>query len=70
MCQAVHLYPLSMSEPGTFEIVQYWDFLRIFWTEDRVNSWWDAVYGDVVTTERPENMILLSHDAHHYHTLG
>ena len=70
MCQAAHLYPFSMSEPGTLGVTDFWAFLRTFWTAERVDSWWEAVYGDVVTTERPENMILLSRDAHHYHTQG
>ena len=70
MCQAAHLYPLSMSDPETLEVLDFWAFLRTFWKEDRVSSWWNAVYGDVVTTKRLANMILLSQDAHHYHTLG
>lgn len=52
-----------MSEPETLEVTDFWEFLRTFWTEDRVSSWWDAVYGDIVTTKRLANMILLSQDA-------
>lgn len=52
------------------EIADLWGFLYIFWTDEHVKRWRDVVYGDAATTKRPENIILLSQDAYHYHTLG
>lgn len=44
-----------MPENGTLGAQVFWDFFHIFWVEDKVNSWWDSIYGDIPTTKRAEN---------------
>lgn len=59
-----------MADPSTAGVNMFWLTLRMFWTEERVNRWWSAVFDDNYGTEKPENLITLSPNAHKMHTQG
>ena len=59
-----------MTNPSTAEVNLFWRTLRIFWTEERVNQWCRAVFGNNDGTEKPKNLITLSPNAHKMHTRG
>lgn len=49
----------------------FWDTLRVFWTKEHVDQWSDAIFrNDDLCSERVENLLCLSCDAHSLHTLG
>lgn len=68
--KVVHIYPSSMRDPNTTGTIMFWRTLRMFWKEERVNKWWQAVYGDDAGTEKPQNMICLSPSAYEMYTQG
>jgi len=69
IAEAAHIYPFSMgklkeSEPAD----SIWNVLRQFWSEEHVNSWYNAVFP--TGTEVVQNLICLSPDAHSFHGRG
>jgi len=69
IAEAAHIYPFSMgklkeSEPST----SIWNVLRQFWSEERVNSWYNAVFP--TGTEVVHNLMSLSPNAHAFHGRG
>lgn len=59
-----------MKNPNTAGVVMFWRMLRMFWSEDRVNAWWQAIYGDEAGAEKPQNQICMSPSAHEMYTQG
>lgn len=49
-------------------VVRFFDALRYFWSEKRVDEWQNAAYGDAAGTEKVQNHITLSLNAHQLHT--
>ncbi|KKZ60914.1 hypothetical protein EMCG_00675 [[Emmonsia] crescens] len=62
-----HIFPFSMGrsemETGTF-----WDLLQIFWSQERINGWRDAILRH--GTETPENLMCFSPTLHRCHASG
>ena len=75
ICEVAHIYPYSMLSPSpATDSHQYdfWDLLKRFWSEDRIQEWRKVIFLD---QNRPDkgietfhNLICLSPDAHAYWT--
>ncbi|GFF41154.1 hypothetical protein IFM51744_04711 [Aspergillus udagawae] len=68
ICQSCHLYPYCLNNEKTKDVERLFQALRDFWSDERVNKWHDAIYGDASKTAKIENFILLSLNAHQLHT--
>lgn len=41
----------------------------MFWPEDRVDAWWQAIYRDKDGAEKPQNLICTSPSAHEMYSV-
>jgi hypothetical protein len=65
--EVAHIYPFSMRSeynPASQSVPSFWNTLRLFWSEERVNAWYDAVFPR--GTEACHNLICLCPNAHKY----
>jgi HNH endonuclease len=65
--EVAHIYPFSMRyEDNTLKQQgpSFWDTLRIFWSKERVDAWYNAVFP--TGTEVCQNLICLAPHAHAY----
>ncbi|EFR04935.1 hypothetical protein MGYG_09180 [Nannizzia gypsea CBS 118893] len=61
-----HIYPYSMHNTTQRTTIDgFWRLLSFFWTEERVNSWFDSVFPR--ETEVVENLLCLAPQMHRYH---
>jgi HNH endonuclease len=44
----------------------FWDTLRIFWSKERVDAWYNAIFSNPAKTEVCQNLLSLSPNAHAY----
>ena len=67
IAEAAHIYPLSMGKYLQMSNLptSIWGTLRNFWSEERVDSWYNAIFPS--GTEVVHNLICLSPDAHKFH---
>ena len=68
--EVAHIYPFSMRnfrEPVTFAPNSFWTVLRLFWSQNRVNAWHDAIFSSDSGTEVVFNLMCLCPNAHKYH---
>ncbi|KAH3592609.1 hypothetical protein KXV95_002432 [Aspergillus fumigatus] len=70
ICQPYPLYPVWMSDENTDVMRQFFEGLRQVWSDEKVDEWYNAIYGDVSGPEKPENLVLLSPDAYLLFTKG
>ncbi|KAF7182002.1 hypothetical protein CNMCM7691_001390 [Aspergillus felis] len=68
--ESCHLFPFSMNDWRMHRKQMFFEGLKMFWCDKKVNEWCKAVYGDVAGTEKLQNQILLSPNAHKLHTAG
>lgn len=74
--EACHLYPrcaFGGRNPG--QVKHFWTLLRMFWPEDKVNSWHAKIFKDERTseplgTETVENMLTFTSTLHRFHAKG
>jgi hypothetical protein len=59
-----------MKDENADEVQQFFAPLRHFWSVKKVDVWYNAVYGDGFGPKKPENLVLLSPDAHVLYTKG
>lgn len=53
------------------EIEQFWQALRTFWTPERLDKWWQAIYEDGHGgPENLQNLLCLDPNTHMLHGLG
>ena len=74
--EACHLYPwCAFGEKEPDRVRRFWAILRMFWPEDKVNSWHAKIFQDNRTsprrgTETVENMFTLTATLHCFHSEG
>jgi hypothetical protein len=44
----------------------FWNTLRLFWSEKRIDAWYNAIFSQVTKTEVCQNLLCLSPHAHAY----
>ena len=44
----------------------FWDTLRIFWSEERIDAWYNAIFSNSTRTEICQNLVCLTPSAHAY----
>jgi hypothetical protein len=74
MFEVAHIYPYSLlnnsSVPGS--VANFWDLLKIFWSDDRIQEWRNVVFPDQDNPNKGAetccNLVCLSPDAHAYWT--
>ena len=68
--QVAHIFPYSMfkSSPGPDSPYSFWNLLKSYWSDDRVQEWRDAIFSNqndpTQGVETCRNLICLSPDAH------
>ncbi|PWY85964.1 hypothetical protein BO70DRAFT_360784 [Aspergillus heteromorphus CBS 117.55] len=62
-----HLYPALMGNRDSPGVIGFWRTIRLFWTKEKVDSWYNAIFGDGADTEKIENMICMNSFAHRLH---
>jgi HNH endonuclease len=63
--EVAHIYPFSMRyEDNTTRGISFWDTLRMFWSKERVDAWYNAIFP--TGTEVCQNLICLAPHAHAY----
>jgi hypothetical protein len=48
----------------------FWDVLKMFWSTERVDAWYDAIFSNPNKTEVCQNLICLAPHAHAYWDRG
>jgi hypothetical protein len=70
--EVAHIYPYSMINPSstTGSPYDFWNVLKVFWSDDRIQKWRDAIFPDRRDQglETCYNLLCLSPDAHAYWT--
>ncbi|EDN10076.1 predicted protein [Histoplasma mississippiense (nom. inval.)] len=65
--EVAHIFPFALRDlqtpEQTSESSNFWNILKIFWTEEKVERWFDAIRS---TTETLINLFCLSPNAHAY----
>jgi hypothetical protein len=46
--------------------LSFWDSLRMFWSKERVDAWYNAIFSNPTKTEICQNLICLCPNAHAY----
>lgn len=68
--EAAHIFPFSMRGLQAPDIVNDtynpWSVLRMFWGQERVDAWYNAITGPVAT-ETVQNLMCLAPSVHKYH---
>lgn len=65
--EVAHIYPFSMRferNPASRSTPSFWNTLRMFWSEERVNEWYAAIFPR--GTEACHNLMCLAPHAHKY----
>jgi HNH endonuclease len=65
-----HIFPFSMRDlrqPLTLSPNSFWSVLRLFWTQDRIDEWYDAIFSSSAGTEVVSNLMCLCPNVHRYH---
>jgi hypothetical protein len=44
----------------------FWDTLRLFWSKERIDAWYNAIFSNPTKTEICQNLICLCPNAHKY----
>jgi len=66
--EVAHIYPFSMrnlKESSSTDPSSIWNVLRVFWSQERVNAWYNAVFSS--GTEVVSNLMCLAPSVHKYH---
>ena len=72
--EVAHLFPFSMLKrsPVTGSGFKFWDLLKAYWSNDRIQEWRNVLYSDQNDPDKGvetcRNLICLSPDAHAYWT--
>jgi hypothetical protein len=66
---AAHIYPFNLVKATSKEptaVARFWDLLRLFWDETRINKWRRAIFSeeDETISDGCHNMLTLSKQAH------
>ncbi|OJD09495.1 hypothetical protein ACJ73_10269 [Blastomyces percursus] len=65
-----HIFPFSMRELQSPDLVNDafnpWSVLRMFWTKERVDAWYDAITNPLAT-ESVRNLMCFAPSVHKYH---
>ncbi|EGE08668.1 hypothetical protein TEQG_07628 [Trichophyton equinum CBS 127.97] len=68
--EAAHIFPFSMRGLQAPDIVNKmynpWSVLRMFWSQEKVDAWYNAITGPVAT-ETVQNLMCLAPSVHKYH---
>ena len=65
--QVAHLYPFSLRNENCFTAWEFmWNFLEYFWEEEKVKTWFEAIFENG-GTEVVSNMLCLARQVHAYH---
>ncbi|GIK07620.1 hypothetical protein Aspvir_003286 [Aspergillus viridinutans] len=64
ICQPCPLFPYWLNYENMDAVLQFFTALRGFWSDGKVDEWYNAIYGDGLGPEKPENLILLSPNAY------
>ncbi|KAF2177893.1 hypothetical protein K469DRAFT_754850 [Zopfia rhizophila CBS 207.26] len=62
--EVAHIYPFSMRDEYKERGFLFWDTLRMFWSKERVDAWYDAIFP--IGTEVCQNLVCLAPHAHVY----
>lgn len=64
--EVAHIYPYCLRSEYTSSLAEpsFWDTLRLFWSQERVNAWYDAIFPG--GTEACHNLMCLAPHAHAY----
>lgn len=68
-----HIYPSSLRTQSLFSGLldkSIWGALQLFWSKDRVEAWYNAVFPDGQFIDVCDNLLCLSPSAHRYHAKG
>lgn len=72
--QACHIYPwCAFESQNSDRVANFWEVLRMFWPEAKVDAWRAKIFHDNGTsygTETVENMITFTATLHNFHTEG
>jgi hypothetical protein len=70
MSEVAHIYPYSMLNPSSARPPEFdfWDTLKRFWSDDRIQKWRNAIFPDQNSPDKGvetcSNLMCLSRDAH------
>jgi len=66
--QIAHIYPFCMADEHELNgrRSSFWATLRMFWSAERVESWYNAIFHTAARTEVCENLICLGLNPHRY----
>jgi len=66
--QIAHIYPFCMADEHELNgrRSSFWATLRMFWSAERVESWYNAIFHTAARTEVCENLICLGLNPHGY----
>jgi hypothetical protein len=68
--KVAHIFPFSMRGLQSLDIVNDtynpWSVLRMFWTQERVDTWYNAITGPLAT-ESVQNLMCFAPHVHKYH---
>jgi HNH endonuclease len=65
-----HIYPFSMRNlrrPVSLPSFSFWAVLELFWSADRIKSWYESIFSTDSGTEIVPNLMCLCPNAHRYH---
>lgn len=69
--EAAHIYPHCLLKATSREpkaVGRFWDIMKVFWDDDRVQKWKTEIFGDVQALQNPQdgcfNMLSLDKHAH------
>ena len=66
--EVAHIYPFCMRETkASDDDYSFWSVLRMFWSEDRVNAWYSAIFTSAGGTEEVFNLMCFAPTVHRYH---
>src|SRR5947209_20391041 len=58
----------NLKESSSTDPSSIWNVLRVFWSQERVNAWYNAVFSS--GTEVVNNLMCLAPSVHKYHERG